>query len=353
LKYQTGFDITVASELMAIFCLSNNVKELENRINNIIVAYSINNKPVYVKDFNITGAILKILKNALYPNAVQSLEGNLALIHGGPFANIAHGCNSLFATKTAMNIADYTVTEAGFGSDLGAEKFMDIVCDNGHITPNAVVLVASIRSLKMHGGADAKNLGVEDIKSLTLGLDNIKQHILNIQAFDIPLIIAINQFASDTKQELKTLSNFFAKEKVPYSLTTLFANGSKGALDLAKQVIKLSKLNSKLRPVYNMNEPLDVKINKIIKRCYGASKVEYSPLAKSKLKIYMNKKSYVCMAKTPLTFSDDPKEIIINKPITIHVKDIIIANGANFIIVMAGSIFRMPGLPKVPAACKM
>ncbi|GHU26279.1 hypothetical protein FACS1894152_0530 [Bacilli bacterium] len=353
LKYRSGFDITVASELMAIFCLSNNVQELQERINNIIVAYSTQNQPIYVKDFNITGAIFKILKNALYPNAVQSLEGNLALIHGGPFANIAHGCNSLFATKTAMNIANYTVTEAGFGSDLGAEKFMDIVCNNGGISPNAVVLVASVRSLKMHGGADAKNLGVEDIKSLTIGLENIQQHIKNIKAFNVPLIIAINQFASDTKQELKTLANFFAKEKVPYSLTTLFADGSKGAIDLAKQVIKLTNVKSTLRPVYKINEPLDVKINKIVTRCYGATKVEYSPLAQNKLKTYLNKKSYVCMAKTPLTFSDDPKEIIINKPITIHVKDLIIANGANFIIVMAGSIFRMPGLPKVPAACKM
>ncbi|GHU31984.1 hypothetical protein FACS1894166_04440 [Bacilli bacterium] len=353
LKYQSGFDITVASELMAIFCLSNNVQELRERINNIIVAYSTQNKPIYVKDFNITGAILKILKNALYPNAVQSLEGNLALIHGGPFANIAHGCNSLFATKTAMNIADYTVTEAGFGSDLGAEKFMDIVCNNGKISPNAVVLVASVRSLKMHGGADAKNLGVEDIKALTIGLDNIQQHIKNIKAFNIPLIVAINQFASDSKHELKTLERFFNKEKVPYSLTTLFANGSKGAIDLAKQVIKLAKTKNTLHPVYKIGDSLDVKINKIIKRCYGATKVEYSPLAQGKLQTYMNKKSYVCMAKTPLTFSDDPKEIIIDKPITIHVKDLIIANGANFIIVMSGSIFRMPGLPKVPAACKM
>ncbi|GHU48013.1 hypothetical protein FACS1894218_3790 [Bacilli bacterium] len=338
---------------MAIFCLSNNVSELQERINNIIVAYSVQNKPIYVKDFRITGALLKILKNALWPNAVQSLEGNLALIHGGPFANIAHGCNSLFATKTAMNIADYTVTEAGFGSDLGAEKFMDIVCHNGSVSPNAVVLVASVRSLKMHGGANTKNLGVEDIKSLTVGLENIEQHIKNIRAFNVPLIVAINQFASDSKQELKTLEKFFAKENVPYSLTTLFADGSKGAIDLAKQVIKLSKSKNALHPVYKIDEPLNVKIKKIATRCYGATAVEYSPLALSKLRAYQNKKSYICMAKTPLTFSDDPKEIIISKPITIHVKDLIIANGANFIIVMAGSIFRMPGLPKVPAACKM
>ncbi|OAV63685.1 Formate--tetrahydrofolate ligase [Bacteroidales bacterium Barb6] len=284
---------------------------------------------------------------------MQSLEGNLALVHGGPFANIAHGCNSVFATKTAMNIAEYTVTEAGFGSDLGAEKFMDIVCDNAGLQPNAVVLVASIRSLKMHGGANAKELEQENISALQIGLENLQQHVNNIKAFGIPLVIAINQFKSDSAAEIKTLSAYFTAHQMEFALTTLFADGSKGAIDLARKVIKLASKKVTLKPVYQLTDKLEDKINKIVKRCYGAAGVEYAPLALTKLKQLNHRKAYVCMAKTPLTFSDDAKQIMINGPFKIHVKDLIVANGANFIIVMAGDIFRMPGLPKVPAACKM
>jgi formate--tetrahydrofolate ligase len=214
---------------------------------------------------------------------VQSLEGNLALIHGGPFANIAHGCNSLFATKTAMNIGEYAITEAGFGSDLGAEKFMDIVCHNGKIKPNAVVLVASVRSLKMHGGADAKKLGNEDIKSLTIGLDNLRQHISNIKSFGMPIVVAINQFNTDTKKELVVLEHFFQTEQVEYSLTTLFINGSQGTIDLANKVIKLAQQPSKIIPAYSMQDSLKTKIDKIVKRCYGASGVVYSKNAIDKI----------------------------------------------------------------------
>jgi formate--tetrahydrofolate ligase len=277
----------------------------------------------------------------------------LALIHGGPFANIAHGCNSLFATKTAMNLAKYTITEAGFGSDLGAEKFIDIICRNGKIEPNAVVLVASIRSLKMHGGANAKDLNAKNVSALTTGLDNMKQHIANIRAFGVPIVVAINQFVSDTEQEIGVLSKFFHAFKVPFSFTTVFADGSNGAMDLAKQVLELSKDKYTLQPIYKMNEPLANKIENIVKRCYGASGVEYSQLALTKLQQFKEKQAYVCMAKTPLTFSDDPKQIIVKGKFIIHIKDLILANGANFIIVMAGDIFRMPGLPKVPSACKM
>jgi formate--tetrahydrofolate ligase len=283
LKYKTGFDITAASELMAIFCLSNSVKEMEERINNIIVAFNTSGEPIYVKHFNIINAIMKILQMAIYPNCVQSLEGNLAFVHGGPFANIAHGCNSVFATKTAMNLAEYTVTEAGFGSDLGAEKFLDIVCDNADIKPNAVVLVASIRSLKMHGGADAKSLTNENLAALKSGFDNLHQHIKNIQAFGLPVIVALNQFASDTKNEIKEVGSFLTKQNIPYSFTTLFANGSKGAQDLAKQVIGLSSKTSKVIPVYKSDDELQTKIESIVKRCYGAQGVIFSEQARQKL----------------------------------------------------------------------
>jgi formate--tetrahydrofolate ligase len=353
IKYKTGFDITAASELMAIFCLSNSIDEMKERINNIIVAFNNNGKPIYVRDFNIINAIMKILQMAIYPNCVQSLEGNLALVHGGPFANIAHGCNSVFATKTAMNLAEYTVTEAGFGSDLGAEKFLDIVCDNAGIRPNVVVLVASIRSLKMHGGSDVKNLTKEDLTSLRNGFDNLQQHIKNIKAFGLPVVVALNQFASDTNNEIEEVGNFLATQNVPYSFTTLFAKGSKGAQQLAKKVIQLSSNSSKIKQVYNKNDNLKTKIENIVKRCYGAQGIVLSEEAKLKLSQLQNTKAYVCIAKTPLTFSDDPKQIMIKEPFSIHINDLLIANGANFIIVMAGDIFRMPGLPKEPAACKM
>jgi formate--tetrahydrofolate ligase len=277
----------------------------------------------------------------------------LALIHGGPFANIAHGCNSVFATKTAMNIADYTITEAGFGSDLGAEKFMDIVCNNANIKPNCIVLVTSIRSLKMHGGVDKNNLNIEDLASLKTGFSNLDQHIKNLQAFNIPIVIAINSFNTDTVKEVKCLKEYLTSNKIDYSFTTLFKDGSKGATDLAHKVVKLANKKSNLKLVYKLTDKLDEKIRKIITRCYGATNVEYNDIAKDKLRKLMNTKSYVCIAKTPLTFSDNPKQIIIEGSFTIHVKDLLVANGANFIIVMAGSIFRMPGLPKIPAACKM
>jgi formate--tetrahydrofolate ligase len=250
-----------------------------------------------------------------------------------------------------MNLADYVVTEAGFGSDLGGEKFFDIVCNNAKLKPNVVVLVASIRSLKLHGGC--KELNKEDLKSLSLGLKNLKQHITNVEAFNVPLIVAVNSFKNDTKNENNVLLKYFTENNIPYSFTTLFEHGSKGALDLANSVVKLSKVNTTFTPIYNVNEPLKYKIYKIASECYGAVDVVYSPIAKKKLNKLNKKKAYVCIAKTPITFSDEPKEIVINKPLTLHVKNLIEANGANFIIVMAGDIFRMPGLPKVPNACKM
>lgn len=350
ISYQSGFDITAASEIMAIFCLSNTSQEMKERIDNIIIGYSTNNKPIYVKDFKITNAIMKILEDAIWPNVVQSLEGNLVLVHGGPFANIAHGCNSVIATKTAMNLSDYTITEAGFGSDLGAEKFLDIVCSNSKIRPHAVVLVASIRSLKMHGGLAFKELNKIDKDCLKKGLENLEQHIRNIRSFGLPCVVAINKFHTDAKEEINELLSFTKLLGVECSISSVFTNGSKGAIDLAKKVVNQVKSKSKLIPVYSLTDKLKDKIHKIVTRCYGASGVEYSEKANTKLKQLNNSKAYVCMAKTPLTFSDNPKEIIVNKPFKIHVQDLLVVNGANFIVVMSGSIFRMPGLPKIPAA---
>ena len=352
IKYETGFDITAASEIMAIFCLSNTINEMHERINKIIVAYSTSNKPIYVKDLKISNAIMKILADAIWPNVVQSLEGNLAIVHGGPFANIAHGCNSVIATKTAMNISDYTITEAGFGSDLGAEKFLDIVCHNSHIKPNAIVLVASVRSLKMHGGTTLKELTNVNMISLKRGLENLEQHIQNTKAFGIPCVVAINKFHTDTQQEINEIISFVESKKLECSISSVFVDGSKGAIDLAKKVIGACKSKSFLKYAYSLNDKLEKKIHNIVTRCYGASGVEYSDKAKLKLKQFSNFKSYVCMAKTPLTLSDNPKEIIVNKPFKIHIQDLLLVNGANFIVVISGNIFRMPGLPKTPAACK-
>jgi formate--tetrahydrofolate ligase len=353
LRYDSSFDITVASELMAVFCLANNEKELTDRINNIIVGYSTNNQPIKIKNLQITNAIIKLLNNAIWPNAVQSLEANLALIHGGPFANIAHGCNSILAIKTAMHLAEYTITEAGFGSDLGGEKFIDIVCRNARINPNAIVLVASIRSLKMHAGINPKDLAKPNIQALTNGLNNLAAHIKNLNNFGVPIVVAINQFPHDTPAELALLADYCQQQNVAYSFTTLFAKGSFGAIDLAKKVMHATAKHVTARQIYSLNDSLTLKLNKIVTKCYGADKVVFAPAAKQKLRQLNHTKMYVCVAKTPLTFSDDPKQLIPPAHFDIHIQDLIIANGANFIIALAGKIYRMPGLPIVPAATKM
>ncbi|MDE7434174.1 MAG: formate--tetrahydrofolate ligase [Mycoplasmoidaceae bacterium] len=347
ISYKSGYDITAASELMAIFCLAKNLDDLKERINNILVAYSKTNKPIYVKDLGIVNAILKILKYAFKPNAVQSLEGNLALIHGGPFANIAHGCNSIVATNTAMNIADYTVTEAGFASELGAEKFLDIVANEINKFPNAIVLVTSIRSLKMHGDVNNPN-------ALEVGLDNLQRHINNLKNFKIPFMVAINKFATDSANEIAQISKFLEKQKIEYSLCTNFVDGSKGTTDLAKKVVKLCAKSSKPQRIYSTSDSVKDKIKKIAAKCYGAKDVVYSPLAQTKLKqLAKYKQHYICMAKTPISFTDDPKVLTVDKPFSIHVKDLVLVNGAKFIVVLTGDIFRMPGLPKTPAAKEM
>ncbi|MDR2557715.1 MAG: formate--tetrahydrofolate ligase [Mycoplasmataceae bacterium] len=353
LKYRSGFDITVASEIMAILCLATSEQDLRKRIDQIIVAYDQKNQPVYGKDLQITGALIKILQYALFPNAVQSLAGNLAIVHGGPFANIAHGCNSYYATNTALNLAEYVVTEAGFGSDLGAEKFCDIVCDIGKFQPAAVVLVVSTRSLKMHGGLTKDELKKESLDALTKGLTNLAQHVKNLLAFNIPLIVSITQLDISLPVELQFVQNWLKKQKIAFALNDSYSKGAKGCADLAKLVVQQAKIKHQLKPVYRKTEPLSVKISKICQRCYGASGVEYTSDALVKLKQYEKLPYYVCMAKTPISITDDEKKLYVDQPFKIHVKDILIANGAQFIIVMTGNIFRMPGLPKIPEATKM
>jgi len=354
IKYKTGFDITVASELMAIFCLAKNEQDLKERVENIIVAYSLQDTPIYVKDLNISGAIIKILQDAIKPNVVQTLEGNLAIVHGGPFANIAHGCNSILATNTAMNLAEYTVTEAGFGSDLGAEKFLDIVCDQIKKVPNCVVLVASTRSLKMHGGISKENLKEENLEALKLGLENLHQHIKNIQSFNLPLIVSLTQLDISLKQELELVASWLKDNKIKYCFNDTFSLGSKGGEELAKMVVENCKDNSNaFSPVYNKTEDLKSKIEKICTRCYGATGAEYSKEVEEKIKQFNNLPYYVCMAKTPISLTDNEKILVIKEPFKIHVKDLLISNGAQFIVVLTGNIFRMPGLPKIPEACNM
>ncbi|GHU50785.1 hypothetical protein FACS189459_5310 [Bacilli bacterium] len=340
---------------MAIFCLANGEDDFINKMNKCIIAYSLENKPVYLSQLNISGAMRKIIKNALLPNIVQTLEGNVSLVHGGPFANIAHGCNSIIALKTAMNIAEYTVTEAGFGSDLGAEKFLDIVCDKANIKPNAIVLVVSIRSLKMHGGVKKEDLSIENTNALVLGFENLKQHIKNISAFNIPYIVSINSFNNDTKKEVEVLEKFLDSNNIVYAFDTSYNEGSKGGIDLANRIVSIvnNNNNSQLTPIYNKTETLEEKVNKICTKCYGASGIEYSDNAKLKLKELNNSNAYVCIAKTPLSLTDDEKILIIDKPFKIHVNDIVVANGADFNIAITGNIYRMPGLPKTPEACNM
>lgn len=353
IKYKSGFDITVASELMAIFCLATSIEDLKKRISNIIVAFTKEDKPVYVKDLKIVNALLKILTGAIKPNIVQTLEGNLAIVHGGPFANIAHGCNSIFATNTALNLADYVVTEAGFASDLGAEKFLDIVCDVAKFKPNAIVIVTSTRSLKMHGGVAKDNLKVKNIDAVKLGIDNLKAHINNIKNFNIPFIVSLTQLDISLKEEIEVVTKWLKQNKYEYSLNASFEKGGIGAVDLAKKVTALCNKKNNYKTIYKTSQNLKTKIETICKKCYGATGVEYSSEALKKLKQLNNTKSYVCMAKTPASLSDDEKMLVIDKPFKIHVKDLLIANGANFIIVITGNIFRMPGLPKIPEANNM
>ena len=352
---EDGFDITVASEVMAIFCLSNNLKDLEKKIGNITIAYNKNGKPVYAKDLNAQGPMTVLLKDAIRPNVTQTLENNPAFIHGGPFANIAHGCNSVIATKSALKLSDYVVTEAGFGADLGAEKFLDIKCRKANLKPSCVVIVATVRALKMHGGVEKEHLKKENIHAVKKGLVNLERHINNIKKFGINPVVAINHFVLDSKSEIKIISDFCKKLGIEVSECTHWANGGKGTKDLAKKVIKTCKKSKKnnFKFLYNEKVSLWNKIEIIAKEIYRASKITADEKVKEELAKF-EKSGYgklpVCIAKTQFSFSVDPKLKGAPSGHEIPIREVRLSSGAEFIVVICGSIMTMPGLPRLPAA---
>ena len=350
------FVITVATEVMAILCLSKDLKDFEERIGRCVVAYTYDNKPVTVKDLGVDGAAAVVMKEAIQPNLVQTLEHTPVLVHGGPFANIAHGCNSIIATKTALKLADYVVTEAGFGADLGAEKFLNIKCRLGELKPNAVVIVATIRALKMHGGVDADHLEEENVEAMLEGAKNLEKHIESIQAFHVPYIVAINKFSADTANEVQSLLSWCKEKGYPVEESDGWARGGEGTTELARHVVELCEEPSGYAPIYDVNDTIQDKILAIAKTIYGADDVEYSEEALEKIKIYISNgwdRVPVCMAKTPLSLTDDPAVKGRPEHFTIHVRDLSISRGAGFIVAYTGSILTMPGLPKQPAAISM
>ncbi len=355
-KRVDGFDITVASEVMAIFCLSNDLNDLEKKIGNITIAYNKEGRPLYAKDLNANGPMTVLLKEAIRPNVTQSLENNPAIIHGGPFANIAHGCNSVIATKTALKLSDYVVTEAGFGADLGAEKFLNIKCRKAGLIPKCVVIVATIRALKMHGGIEKDNLKKENVGALKKGLINLKRHIENIKKFGLEPIVAINHFELDTNKEIKSVFNFCKDIKVEVSECKHWAKGGKGTIDLAKKIVKICKKKknkSTFKFLYKDNLKLWDKISLIAKEIYRADKITANEDVKEKLKFFENNGHGhlpVCIAKTQYSFSTDPK--LKGAPINheIPIREVRLSSGAEFIVAICGSIMTMPGLPRVPAA---
>ncbi|WP_263621372.1 formate--tetrahydrofolate ligase [Rossellomorea aquimaris] len=354
---EDGFDITVASEIMAILCLSNDLAELKGRLSQIVVAYNDKREPVTVKDLRVEGALALLLKDALKPNIVQTIEHTPALVHGGPFANIAHGCNSIIATKTALKLADYVVTESGFGADLGAEKFLNIKTRAAGIEPDAVVLVATIRALKMHGGKGKDSLHEEDLEALKSGLSNLKKHMETLDAFNVPYVVAINRFVTDTDKEISLLNDWCENEGIPVSLTDVWAEGGKGGLDLAEKVLGTIEQNTKeFSPLYELTDSLETKIECIAKKVYGAKEVDYSVKAKKQLKEFVDNgwgDLPVCMAKTQYSLSDDPRKLGRPEGFTITIRELKPKIGAGFIVALTGEVMTMPGLPKQPAALKM
>lgn len=354
IQREDGFDISVASEIMAILCLSTDIKDLKRRIANIIVGYNKENEPITAHDLQAEGALTVLLKDAINPNLVQTLEHTPAIIHGGPFANIAHGCNSIIATKTAMKLADYTITEAGFGSDLGAEKFLDIKCRKANLKPDAVVCVATIRALKYHGGQAKEEVKQENLEALSNGLHNLNRHLDNLKnKFGLNVIVAINKFSTDTDAEIELLSSKLKEQGIEMSLVESHQKGSVGAIDLAEKIVKLTEKPEDFRFIYEDEESIKVKIEKVAKNIYGAESVEYSYEAIKQIN-KIEKMGYsklpVCIAKTQYSFSDDAKNLECKEPFTLHVNEILLKAGAEFIVAITGKIMTMPGLPKVPAA---
>ena len=352
---EDGFDITVASEVMAIFCLSNNLKDLEEKIGNITIAYTRDRKPIYAKDLNAHGPMTVLLKDAIRPNVTQTLENNPAIIHGGPFANIAHGCNSIIATKTALKLSEYVVTEAGFGADLGAEKFLDIKCRKANIKPSCVVIVATIRALKMHGGVKKDDLKKENIEALKKGLPNLERHIQNIKKFGLEVTVAINHFITDTDKEVKVIEEHCAKLGVKANLCMHWAKGGEGAKDLANNVVELCKKAQKnsFKFLYSAEISLMEKIEVIAKEIYGASEVVADTKIRDQLK-KMEENGFgkfpICIAKTQFSFSTDPSLKGAPSGHVLPIREVRLSSGAEFVVVICGSIMTMPGLPRVPAA---
>ena len=354
---EDGFDITVASEVMAILCLSENITDLKNRLEKIIIGYSFEGKPITAKDLKAGGAMAAVLKDAIHPNLVQTLEHTPALIHGGPFANIAHGCNSVLATKLALKYGDYAVTEAGFGADLGAEKFIDIKCRTSGLRPSAVVLVATIRALKMHGGVAKSDLAEENVQAVVDGLPNLEKHLENIQdVYGLPAVVAINKFPLDTEAELQAVYDACQKRGVDVVISDVWANGGAGGKELAEKVVKLAEGDNHFQFVYNEEDSIETKLNKIVTKVYGGKGVRLTPAAKRELKQLeeLGFSNYpICMAKTQYSFSDDAKKLGAPKDFVVTISQLKVSAGAGFIVALTGAIMTMPGLPKVPASEKI
>ena len=351
---EDGFDITVASEIMAIFCLASDLEDLKTRVGEIILAYKYDGSPVYAKDIKAQGAVALIMKDAMAPNLVQTLENTPAFIHGGPFANIAHGCNSLIATKMSLKLADYTITEAGFGADLGAEKFFDIKARFGNLKPDAAVIVATVRALKHHGGSPKDELGIENIDYLERGFGNLEKHIENINKFGVPAVVAINKFPTDSDKELDFLINRCRELGAEAVLSEVWAKGGDGAIDLAKKLVEVVETKeSNFKPIYGVEESIKTKIEKIAIEVYGADGVDFTKACEKQIanieKLGFDKMP-ICMAKTQYSLSDDPTLLARPTGFRITVRDIKISNGAGFLVALTGDIMTMPGLPKVPAA---
>lgn len=351
-----GFNITVASEVMAVLCLSTSLMDLKERLSNMLIGYNLEGKPVFVKDLKIEGALAMIMKDAIKPNLVQTLENNPAIVHGGPFANIAHGCNSILATKLALKLGDYVVTEAGFGADLGAEKFLDIKCRFGGLKPSAVVIVATIRALKQHGGVEFENLKEENVQAMIDGCGNLAKHIDTVKQFKLPYIVAINEFATDTQAEVEALQAWCREQGHPMSLSQVWAKGGEGALDLANQLVDICEQENEFAPLYDVNEGIEAKIERIAQRVYGADGVDFTPEAASQIAIYNElgwNKMPICMAKCQTSLTDNAKIFGAPRGFRITVRELRPSIGAGFIVALTGNVMTMPGLPKHPAALDM
>ena len=351
---EDGFDITVASEIMAILCLAENLKDLKHKLGNIIVGYNSQKQPVYAKDLKAEGAMTVLLKDAIKPNLVQTLEHTPAIIHGGPFANIAHGCNSVIATKMAMKLADYSITEAGFGADLGAEKFLDIKCRKAQIKPDAVVIVATIKALKYHGGVEKEKIQEENFEGLQNGMKNLYKHIENLKnKFGLNVIVAINKYNTDISREIEYVQADLAKKGIESSVVDGWAEGGNGAIDIAKKIVKLANVQENFKYIYKNQDDIKTKIQKVAKEIYGATEVEFSEKAIEEIE-RIEKLGFgelpVCIAKTQYSLSDDAKNLECKEPFKLTIRDINLKAGAGFVVAIAGKIMTMPGLPRVPAA---